>query len=90
MAKEIPNQTSDLDKLRILKGLRNGQHSYIYSNQGRYQTRGQFNSGIGIDYFKTNGIEKLLIGIEFFLIGIGIEVSYQKLNPQINLPFLQR
>ena len=38
------------------------------------------NSGIGIDYLKNK-----LIGIEKF----GIEVSYKKLNPEINLPFLQ-
>ena len=56
------------------------------------QTWGQFNYGIRIDgqfqfcnwlLNKKNGI-----GIEKFW--IGIEVSYKKLNPQINLPFLQR
>ena len=39
------------------------------------QSWGQFNSGIGVDYF-FNGIDKF-----------GIEVCYKKLNPQINLPF---
>ena len=44
-----------------------------------YQTWGQFNFGIGIDYLK-----KMNWNWE-----IGIEVSYKKLNPEINLPFLQ-
>jgi len=34
-----------------------------------FQTWGQFNSRIGIDYLKRNGIDKF---------GIGIEVSYKK------------
>ena len=50
-------------------------------NNGFCQTWGQFNSWIGIDYFKENGI-----GIDKFW--IGINVSYQKkLNPQIHLHF---
>ena len=46
------------------------------------------NSGIGLDYLKKTGIEKLWIGIEKF--GIGIEISLKKLNPQINLAYLPR
>ena len=56
-------------------------------NTHTYQTWGQFNSRIGIGYLKNGngiGIDKFLIRIEKFLIGI----PTKKLNPEISLQFL--
>ena len=48
------------------------------------QTWGQFNSRIGIDYLKKNELELELRNLEMEL-----KFPTKKLNPKINLPFLQ-
>jgi len=46
------------------------------------QSWGQFNSGIGSDYLKKNELELRNFELE-------LKFPTKKLNPEINLPFLQ-